>query len=106
MVVKNRISGVICEFNPLHNGHAALLRHMRAAAGGPIVCAMSGNFVQRGEAAALDKWSRARPALQNGADLVLELPLPWALAGAERIAFGGVSLLSALGAETLFFGCE
>ena len=85
MVVKNRISGVICEFNPLHNGHAALLRHMRAAAGGPIVCAMSGNFVQRGEAAALDKWSRARLALQNGADLVLELPLPWALAGAERI---------------------
>ena len=85
MVVKNRISGVICEFNPLHNGHAALLRHMRAAAGGPIACAMSGNFVQRGEAAALDKWSRARLALQNGADLVLELPLPWALAGAERV---------------------
>ena len=106
MVVKNRISGVICEFNPLHNGHAALLRHMRAAAGGPIVCAMSGNFVQRGEAAALDKWSRARLALQNGADLVLELPLPWALAGAERFAFGGVSLLNALGADTLFFGSE
>lgn len=106
MVVKNRISGAICEFNPLHNGHAALLRHMRAAAGGPIVCAMSGNFVQRGEAAALDKWSRARLALQNGADLVLELPLPWALAGAERFAFGGVSLLNALGADTLFFGSE
>lgn len=106
MVVKNRISGVICEFNPLHNGHAALLRHMRAAAGGPIVCVMSGNFVQRGEAAALDKWSRARLALQNGADLVLELPLPWALAGAERFAFGGVSLLNALGADMLFFGSE
>ena len=63
---------------------------------------MSGNFVQRGEAAALDKWSRARLALQCGADLLVELPLPWALAGVERFAFGGVSLLNALGADALF----
>lgn len=106
MVAKNRISGVICEFNPLHNGHVALLRHMRTETEGPVICVMSGNFVQRGEAAALDKWSRARLALQCGADLLVELPLPWALAGAERFAFGGVSLLNALGAGALFFGSE
>lgn len=107
MAVKNRISGVICEFNPLHNGHAALLRHIRQETGGPIVCVMSGNFVQRGEAAALDKWSRTRLALQNGADLVLELPLPWAMSGAEHFAFGGVALLQALGCvEDLWFGSE
>lgn len=107
MDAKNRISGVICEFNPLHNGHAALLRHIREEMGGSAVCVMSGNFVQRGEAAVLDKWSRARFALQNGADLVVELPLPWALSGAEKFAFGGVFLLDALGcAETLVFGSE
>ncbi len=106
MVAKKRISGIICEFNPLHNGHAALLQHMRTRTDGPLVCVMSGNFVQRGEAAALDKWSRARLALQCGADLIVELPLPWALAGAERFAFGGVSLLNALGADSLFFGSE
>ena len=107
MAAKNRISGVICEFNPLHNGHAALLRHIRQETGGPIVCVMSGNFVQRGVAAALDKWSRTRLALQNGADLVLELPLPWAMSGAEHFTFGGVSLLQALGCvEDLWFGSE
>lgn len=107
MASKNKISGVICEFNPLHNGHAALLRHIRHETGGPIVCVMSGNFVQRGEAAALDKWSRTRLALQNGADLVIELPLPWAMSGAERFAFGGVSVLHALGCvDELWFGSE
>ena len=69
MVAKNRISGIICEFNPLHNGHAALLKHLRQDADDRIVCVMSGNFVQRGEAAVLDKWSRTRLALENGADL-------------------------------------
>ena len=68
---------------------------------------MSGNFVQRGEAAVLDKWSRTRLALQNGAALVLELPLPWAVAGAEKFALGGISLLNALGCvDTLTFGSE
>ena len=83
MIGKNKISGVVCEFNPLHNGHAALLSRISEEFGSDIVCVMSGNFVQRGEAAVLDKWSRTRLALQNGAALVLELPLPWAVAGAE-----------------------
>ena len=107
MMAKNKISGVICEFNPLHNGHAALLQHIRQETGGAVVCVMSGNFVQRGETAALDKWSRTRLALQNGADLVIELPLPWAMAGAEKFAYGGVSLLQALGCtDQLWFGSE
>ena len=74
MIGKNKISGVVCEFNPLHNGHAALLSRISEEFGSDIVCVMSGNFVQRGEAAVLDKWSRTRLALQNGAALVLELP--------------------------------
>lgn len=107
MVAKNKISGVICEFNPLHNGHAALLRHIKRETDGPVVCVMSGNFVQRGEAAALDKWSRTRLALLNGADLVIELPLSWAISGAERFALGGVSLLHALGCiDNIWFGSE
>lgn len=107
MVAKNRISGIICEFNPLHNGHAALLKHLKRDADERIICVMSGNFVQRGDIAVLDKWSRARLALENGADLVLELPLPWAMSGAERFAFGGVSLLDALGCvDRLAFGSE
>ena len=107
MVAKNKISGIICEFNPLHNGHAALMHRVRTESGGKIVCVMSGNFVQRGEAAALDKWSRTRLALSNGADLVIELPLPWAMAGAERFALGGIALLHALGGvDALAFGSE
>lgn len=107
MIGKNKISGVVCEFNPLHNGHAALLSRISEEFGSDAVCVMSGNFVQRGEAAVLDKWSRTRLALQNGASLVLELPLPWAVAGAEKFALGGVSLLNALGCvDTLTFGSE
>ena len=107
MIGKNKISGVVCEFNPLHNGHAALLSRISEEFGSDIVCVMSGNFVQRGEAAVLDKWLRTRLALQNGAALVLELPLPWAVAGAEKFALGGISLLNALGCvDTLTFGSE
>ena len=80
MMEKLKISAVICEFNPLHMGHKLLLDQMKAISDG-IVCVMSGNFVQRGEPAILDKWARTRLALQNGADLIVELPLPWACSG-------------------------
>ena len=100
------VFGVICEYNPFHNGHRLHLEQTRQQAT-HVVAVMSGSFVQRGEPALLDKWTRARMALQNGADLVLELPLPWAMAGAERFAAGGVAMVSALGcAEALSFGCE
>ncbi len=100
------VFGVICEYNPFHNGHRLHLEQTRRQAT-HVAAVMSGNFVQRGEPALLDKWTRARMALQNGVDLVLELPLPWAMAGAERFAAGGVATISALGcAEALSFGCE
>ncbi|MEG1428011.1 MAG: nucleotidyltransferase family protein, partial [Oscillospiraceae bacterium] len=88
------ISGIICEFNPLHNGHRHILGQMHK--NGLVVCVMSGNFVQRGEPAILDKWTRTQLALENGADLVLELPLPFATANAETFAMGGIGILNAL----------
>jgi predicted nucleotidyltransferase len=106
MQEKIKISGVICELNPLHSGHAALFSHAKTISQG-LVCVLSGNYVQRGEPAILDKWARTRLALLSGADLVLELPLPWACAGAERFALGGVALLDSLGCvDTLLFGSE
>ena len=83
-----RVSGVICEFNPFHNGHAYLLSRMREQVGedGCVVCVMSGRFVQRGEAALADPYLRAETALAGGADLVVELPFPWSCAGAEHFA--------------------
>ena len=79
---------VICEYNPFHNGHARQLRQMAAV--GTTVCVMSGNYVQRGEPAICDKWTRARAAALCGADLVLELPVTYALRSAEGFADGGV----------------
>jgi len=106
MPKKSKISAVICELNPLHMGHRALFRQAKRVSEG-VVCILSGNFVQRGEPAVLDKWARCRLALENGADLVLELPLPWACAGAERFAAGGVRLAAALGnVDFLIFGSE
>lgn len=101
-----KISAIICELNPLHSGHQALFSHAKSRFDG-LVCILSGNFVQRGEPAILDKWARTHLALSAGADLVLELPLPWAMAGAERFAAGGVALARSLGAvDTLLFGSE
>ena len=101
-----KITAVICEFNPLHKGHAWLLEQAKQENEG-VICVLSGNFVQRGDGAILDKWARTRLALEHGADLVIELPLSWACAGAERFAAGGVALANALGcAESLTFGCE
>lgn len=102
-----RVSGVICEFNPFHNGHEYLLRKMRENGATHIVACMSGNFTQRGEPAVFNKYDRTRAALSCGADLVIELPVTFALSGAERFAFGGVYLLDSLGCcDELFFGSE
>ena len=98
-------TGVICEYNPFHNGHAKQLSHMRAQGG--TVCLMSGNYVQRGEPAILDKYVRAAAAVACGADLVLELPVTYALRSAEGFAAGGVEILTRLGCvDTLCFGSE
>ena len=72
--------GVVCEFDPLHRGHERLLRRA-GESGRVLVCAMSGNFTQRGGAACVEKFARAEMAVRNGADLVLELPTVWAAWG-------------------------
>lgn len=97
--------GVVCEFDPLHRGHERLLRRA-GESGRVLVCAMSGNFTQRGGAACVEKFARAEMAVRCGADLVVELPTPWAMATAEKFADGGVSLLAQCGVNTLYFGSE
>ena len=99
--------GIICEYNPLHLGHKKQMDRIRQEFGEEtaIVCAMSGNFVQRGSPAIMDKSIRAQAAVRCGADLVLELPVTCALSSAEGFAAGGVRLLSAL-CDVLCFGAE
>ncbi|MDE7246048.1 MAG: nucleotidyltransferase family protein [Oscillospiraceae bacterium] len=103
------VAGVIAEYNVFHLGHAWQLSEVRRRLGADtaaVVC-MSGNFVQRGDFALFDKRARAETALRGGADLVLELPTPWASAAAERFAAGGVAVLAGTGVVThLVFGCE
>lgn len=102
-----RICGIVCEYNPFHNGHAYHIAETRARGVDGIVCVMSGDFVQRGEPALLSKHDRAEMALLGGADLVLELPSAYALSSSERFASGAVSILSALGVvDSISFGCE
>ena len=100
--------GIVCEYNPFHQGHVYQINKTKQQLGEntTIVCAMSGDFVQRGEAAVFDKFARAEAACRSGADLVVELPLPWCLSSAEGFAFGSVSILSALGCDILSFGSE
>ena len=99
--------GIICEYNPFHLGHARMLEGLRRQYDAPLVCAMSGNFVQRGDAAVAHKHARGEMAVRCGADLVLELPTPWAMASAERFAAGGVALLTSTGVVShLAFGSE
>jgi len=104
-----RVAGIIAEYNPLHRGHLRLLEAVREQLGqdAAVVCVMSGNFVQRGDFAITRKHVRAMAAVESGADLVLELPLPWAVSTAERFADGGVQVLLGTGLVThLAFGSE
>ena len=100
--------GIIAEYNPFHNGHARHIRLAKEAVDGAfIVVAMSPHFVQRGEPALLDKWTRTKMALEGGADLVLELPTACAISSSEGYAEAGVSLLNSTGIVThLSFGTE
>ena len=99
--------GLITEYNPLHNGHLYHLQQAKQQTGADCtVVVMSGNWLQRGEPAILDKWTRAELALQAGADLIVELPVFFATQPAHLFAQGGVEVLSALGCESLVFGAE
>lgn len=98
---------VISEFNPFHNGHRYLLKSLPSEAEDYTVCIMSGSFVQRGEPARYDKWARAKAAVENGADVVLELPIPFVLTDGDRFGAKGVELAAALGVPvTMAFGAE
>lgn len=99
-----QISGIICEYNPLHNGHKKQIDFLRGE-GHTVVCLMSGNFVQRGHPAVFDKLARAKAAMECGADLVLELPIQYALSSAEGFASGGVEILTKI-CDNLCFGAE
>ncbi len=102
-----KISAVISEFNPFHSGHKYLIDETRANGATHVVAVMSGNFVQRGECAVFSKWDRARCALANGVDLVVENPLIYATASAQRFAYGGVGVIKGLGCvNELSFGSE
>lgn len=100
------ITGIVCEYNPFHNGHLYQIEKAKAMGSDSIVCVMSGNFVQRGECAFLSKHIRAKAAVMCGTDIVIDLPTPWAMASAETFARGSVGLLESFGIDALSFGCE
>lgn len=101
-----KISAVISEFNPFHNGHSYLISQTKQNSDA-VICIMSGAFVQRGDAAIFDKFIRAEAAVRNGADLVIELPVVFAASTAERFAFGAVNLAKNLGCvDEIVFGSE
>ena len=99
---------IISEYNPIHNGHLYQIEKIREAFGSDtaIIAIMSGNFVQRGEPAIIDKWKRAEFAVKCGVDLVLELPFPFSISSAEFFARAGVAIANASGADILSFGSE
>lgn len=100
------INGIICEYNPFHKGHKYMIEQIKGE-NDAVVCVMSGNFVQRGEFAVYNKFERTRTALENGADLVIELPCAYALRSAEGFARAGVELLEATNVvERIAFGVE
>ena len=98
-----KMIGIVAEYNPFHEGHKY---HIENATDGCVVAVMSGDFVQRGEPAILDKFSRSAQACRQGVNLVVELPVPWALASAEHFARGAVAVLESLGVDAINFGSE
>ncbi len=103
-----KVAGIITEYNPFHNGHQYQIDQVRSTTGADhIVVIMSGNFLERGVPAIIDKYTRTKMALTCGADLVLELPSLWSTASAERFADAGVTLLASTGViDTICYGTE
>lgn len=99
--------GIVVEYNPFHNGHQYHAQMARKLSGADVVIAvMSGNFLQRGEPAVMDKWSRTAVALEAGVDLVFELPLAWSVQSADYFAAGSIEILQACGCQALCFGTD
>ncbi len=103
-----KVLGIVCEYNPFHNGHLYHLEQSKKATGSNYVVAiMSGNFTQRGSTAIIDKWSRTEAALKCGVDLVIELPVLYATSSAENFAEGSIHILDSLKVvDYLGFGSE
>lgn len=103
-----KIIGIVAEYNPFHNGHNYQIERSREAIGADgVIAVMSGNFVQRGMPAFVDKWTRTKMALESGVNLVIELPVYYATSSAEQFAEGAITLLDATGVVThLSFGSE
>jgi len=102
-----KVTGIICEYNPFHNGHLHHIEETKKNGATHIVAVMSGNFVQRGDIAVMNKLDRAKLAVKSGADLVIEIPVSYCLAPAEIYASGAVYLLSAMGVvDEISFGSE
>ena len=102
-----KITGIICEYNPFHNGHKYQIEKVKKDGSDYVISLMSGDWVQRGGPAIIDKHSRTLMALKSGADMVIELPVIYSTGSAGDFAYGAVSLLDALGCvDELSFGCE
>lgn len=101
------VGAVICEFNPFHNGHKHLLDAMRNDGCDCVVAVMSTSFTQRGDVAVYSKFQRAQDALKGGADIIIELPVVWAVSSAQRFASAGCEIIKALGCvNRVYFGSE
>ncbi|WHT46935.1 nucleotidyltransferase family protein [Sporosarcina thermotolerans] len=99
-----KATGVVVEYNPLHNGHVYHAQQAKAATNADLIIAvMSGNFLQRGEPAFIDKWARTKMALASGVDIVFELPYRFATGHATVFAHGAISLLDAAGCTAFCF---
>ena len=102
-----KITGVVAEYNPFHAGHEYQLKMARELSGCDcLAVVMSGNYVQRGEPAIIDKFKRAESAIYGGADIVIELPMPFSCQNAEMFAFAAINELSKLHVDSISFGCE
>ncbi len=104
----SRVLGIIAEYNPFHNGH---LYHIKESVEQTdaeyVICVISGNFVQRGNTSIIDKWTKTKMAIAQGADLIIELPTIYATSSAENFAEGAIKILDSLGiVDTLSFGIE
>lgn len=107
MKQKQKVCGIIVEYNPFHYGHLHHLKKAKEISGADIIiAAMSPNFVQRGEPAIVNKWERAKTALKNGVDIVVEIPTPYVLQRADIFVQAGLKVLSYMGVNSLVYGSE
>lgn len=102
-----KLTGIVAEYNPFHMGHEYQIRKAKELSHcDGVAVVMSGNYVQRGEVAIIDKFKRAEAAVYGGADIVIELPIPFSFQNAEMFANAAVNELSKLNISSLSFGCE